>query len=172
MKTSAYPVLAFAAALLLLCSTLSAQSFVKPSGEPLSFMEFAVACDGKSPEQIKGFFEKKGWNFVGSQWESGDNFGWERYSNRNRLGEMDTATVYIFDKLSLRGLFKTSDRQLYQEWMRYVGNSGYRTESLKVERDLMTSSFSDSDFRVTFYEKERAFRDNSKESLAVVVEKR
>ncbi|MDD4059066.1 MAG: hypothetical protein PHO95_09245 [Bacteroidales bacterium] len=172
MKKSAYPFIATVAGFMLLFASLSAQSIVKPSGEPLSFLEFAVACDFKSPEQIKSFFEKKGWNYLGSQWESSDSYGWERFSNRNRLGDIDSATVYIFDKRSIRGLFKTSDRQIYQEWMRYVGNSGYQTESLLVERDLMTSSFFNSDYKATFYEKEKTFRDNTKESLVVVVEKR
>ena len=172
MKKSAFSVFVLAALLMLMSASLSAQSIVKPSGEPLSFMEFAVTCDFKSPEQIRSFFEKKGWNYVASQWESSDSYGWERFSNRNTLGDMDTATVYIFDKRSIRGLYKTSDRQIYQEWMRYIGNSGFQTESLLVERDLMTSTFFNTDYKAVFYEKERSFRDGNKESLIVVVEKR
>ncbi len=172
MKKSALSVFLLAALLTLMSTSLSAQSIVKPSGEPLSFMEFAVACDFKSPEQIKSFFEKKGWNYVASQWESSDSYGWERFSNRNQLGDMDTATVYIFDRRSIRGLFKTTDRQIYQEWMRYIGNSGYQTESLLVERDLMTSTFFNADYKAVFYEKEKSFRDGNHESLMVVVEKR
>ena len=148
------------------------QNILKGSGEPVSFMEFAVACDNKSVEEIKGFFERKGWNHINSVWESPDKYGIESFTLRNATGENDTLSIYIFDKKSIKGRFRTTDRTLFKGYEKTLPSSGFRTVSLVIEKDTMISRFASEDFETTFYEPEKSYRLPGNDVYLVVIERR
>ncbi|PKP38736.1 MAG: hypothetical protein CVT97_00490 [Bacteroidetes bacterium HGW-Bacteroidetes-14] len=172
MKRFALQILAVATILITSAASLAGQGIVSVPAQPVSFMEFAVACDGKSSEQVRDFFLKKGWNHSGSQWETIEHFGWERFESRNASGETDSATVYIFDKKSVKGFYKTTERSIFKAWERAVTNYNFQTESLLIEKDMVISKFHNDDYIVSFYEREKSFRSTGRDRFIIVVEKR
>jgi len=172
MKKFALQIFAIVVMLFATVTGAAGQNILSSAAQPVGFMEFAVACDGKSSEQVRDFFLKKGWNHSGSQWETIEHFGWERFESRNASGETDTATVYIFDKKSVKGFYKTTEKTIFKAWERAVTNYNFQTESLLIEKDMVISKFHNDDYIVSFYEREKSFRSSGRDRFIIVVEKR
>ena len=148
------------------------QNILKGPGEQISLMEFAVACENKTVEGIKGFFDRKGWNYAGSTWESADKFGVETFTLRGATGENDTVSIYIFDKKSIKGRFRTTDRSLFKGYEKALPSYDFRTLSLVIENDTKISKFASDDFEATFYEPEKSSRLPGNEVYLVLIERR
>ncbi|EKD32551.1 MAG: hypothetical protein ACD_77C00058G0005 [uncultured bacterium] len=153
-------------------NSAAGQTILKTTGEPISFLEFAVACENKTAEEVRGFFDRKGWNHIGSTWESKDKYGVESFTLRNSTGENDTLSIYIFDKKSIKGRFKTTDKNLFSGYQKSLPSAGFRTLSLVIEKDTMISKFASDDFEATFYEPEKSYRTPGNQSFLVIVERR